>query len=67
MLLLGRVLFVIGFAGLALQIAESWLGLTGLPINNEHMTNALLWWMICGGMAAGGVMLMKRHRPDGER
>lgn len=66
MLLLGRVLFVVGFAGLALQIAESWLGLTGLPIDNTHMVNAMLWWTVCGGMAAGGVWLMKRNTPDGE-
>ncbi len=64
MLLLGRVLFVVGFSGLALQIAESWFGFTGLPIDNKHMTNAMLWWMVCGGMAAGGVTLMKRNSPD---
>jgi hypothetical protein len=67
MLLLGRVLFVVGFAGLALQIAESWLGFTGLPIDNTHMTNAMLWWAVCGGMSAGGVWLMKRYAPDDAR
>ncbi len=64
MLLLGRVLFVVGFAGLALQIMESWFGFTGLPIDNAHMVNAILWWTVCGGMAAGGVWLMKRHTPE---
>jgi len=66
MLLLGQILFVVGFAGLGLQIAESWLGITGLPIDNAHMINAILWWMACGLIAAGGAVLMKRSRPDDE-
>ncbi len=61
MLLLGRVLFVVGFAALALQIFESWFGWFSLPIGKENMTTALLWWACFGGMAAGGVHLMKKH------
>lgn len=64
MLLLGRAMFVIGFVGLAIQIFDVWLGLLGLPIDKEHLTFALLWWACFGGMAAGGVMLMKKHEEE---
>lgn len=66
MLLLGRFLFVAGFLGLAVQIIESWFGLFGLPITNAQMMNALLWWMVFGAIAAGGVWLMKRSDPNRE-
>ena len=62
--LLGRILFVVGFAGLAFQIQESWLGLTGLPIDSNHMTNAIVWWAVCGCMAAGGHWINKRYGKD---
>ncbi len=64
MQLFGRILFIVGFIGLGFQIEESWLGLVGVPIDSEHMTNAMLWWTACGAAAAGGVWLMKRYNPD---
>jgi len=61
MLLLGRILFVGGFLGLAVQILESWLGLFGLPIDKAHLPLALAWWACFGGAAALGVWLMKKN------
>lgn len=64
MLLFGRILFVGGFLGLAVQIFDSWLHLLDLPIDKAHMTYALLWWAGFGGAAALGVWLMKKHGGD---
>lgn len=67
MLLLGRAMFVIGFAGLAFQIMEEWIGLTGLKIGHDNMVMGVLWWAVFGGIAAGGVLIMNKHKkPDAE-
>jgi len=60
---LGKALFVIGYGGLALQIFEIWLGLTGLPITRDHMLYAMLWWSAFGIAAAGGTLILYRDRP----
>jgi len=61
MLLLGRILFVGGFIGLAIQILDIWLEIFGLPIDKSHLPFALAWWACFGGAAALGTWLMKKH------
>jgi len=64
MALLGRIMFIAGFLGLSFQIAESWLGMTGLPITRDHMFNAMLWWTGFGVVAALGVVINRKFGSD---
>jgi len=61
MLIFGRVLFYVGFLGLAFQMFESWLELTGLPITNDNLFNAMLWWTGCAAIAGVGLIIKKKN------
>jgi hypothetical protein len=61
MLILGRILFYVGVFGLAFQMFESWLEMTGLPITSDNLFNAMLWWTGCAAIAAVGLFIKKKH------
>ncbi len=60
MLIFGRLIFYIGILGLAFQMMETWLEVTGLPITSDNLYNAMLWWTCFGVLAVCGLVLKRK-------